>query len=300
MSFKFTSMLALGLAVLVSGAAVSQASPVTWVVDSSASSISFAIPDQAVDLNSLGVPLSGTVRIRNANNSTWTGNVARYTGTINTDFNKTVNNAIQFLPGSNVTGLNSGSYRPDPSTWNGTGFPTAAVGPSPYGAKVRMTVVIVTIDALYLAMDQMAFDMTSGALPIVGGALGLNGTTNLQLTSGRANGDGLAGNLLGTPYDIPDFQSSLAGLNQAISGAPNTSTVATGVYNPVIGGSYNRKMTLAVRIPIVQNLSGLLINMTIAGTITAYALVPEPATFALAGFGAIPLGFLAWRRRKRA
>jgi hypothetical protein len=105
---------------------------------------------------------------------------------------------------------------------------------------------------------------------------------------------------------VPDLIGS-SGLDNIT--AASTSTPTGNLRSVVVDASrqiYNFYLTVPTTATSTQTVTGdtaATITVTTTGQVALYALnvqVPEPATLALAGFAAIPLGFMAWRRRKRA
>ena len=69
---------------------------------------------------------------------------------------------------------------------------------------------------------------------------------------------------------------------------------------------YNFYLTVPTTSTTTQTITGdtpVTITVVTTGQIAAHSItvqVPEPTTLALAGVAAVPLGLMAWRRRKRA
>lgn len=98
------------------------------------------------------------------------GNTASLSGTLSTNYVDGV--SIQFLSGqNNLTAINSGSYRPNPSkyvggTVNGDGtasggsFANTSTAPAAFGMAVHVDIGIAAEDSIY----NVNFDVGSGTL----------------------------------------------------------------------------------------------------------------------------------------
>src|SRR5262245_53194516 len=96
--------------------APARADLVSWEIDESQSEIELVVPDQVVDLDGLVT----TIRLRNpsgGNDGPWNvGNVASVGGELLTNYEHGV--SIQFLPVQLASGVASGSYRPNPASFD--------------------------------------------------------------------------------------------------------------------------------------------------------------------------------------
>ncbi|MEQ8667668.1 MAG: PEP-CTERM sorting domain-containing protein, partial [Pirellulales bacterium] len=63
-------------------------------------------------------------------------------------------------------------------------------------------------------------------------------------------------------------------------------------------GGLSRQLTMNVDVPTELDLGGFSLTGTYSGVIVAYAIVPEPSTFALAGFGLVALAYTGLCRRR--
>ncbi|MBI2824991.1 MAG: PEP-CTERM sorting domain-containing protein [Planctomycetia bacterium] len=268
---------------LLLAATAAQAAPVSWTIDSTQSFVQLAIPQQSVQVNNT---TSLTVRIRNQTGSasTWNaGNKAFMGGTIDTNYID--NGTIQFLAGqSNMLGLNSGNYRPDPASWNGTAYTNTAFAPAVFGSKVQAQ-VLVFLDAAFLSIANVFYELNSGVIPIAAGTF-----------SGTAENFGLASASL----EFDSVLSSL-GLPDARASGPVGATQlnADGLWTIANLGGGNRKLTGALNLPLAIDLNGTIVNGQVTGLIVATATVPEPTTFVLLGGGAIAIALLRRRTARR-
>ena len=154
---------------------------------------------------------------------------------------------------------------------------------------MRATVSILTVDVAFLAIRDVLFDLSSNSIALGGGTTIANGTTSLGIASALIDADGLSLPLgLGQP--IPDtFGAAFdSGGNFA-----NTTGGTITIVDPM-----TRKLTLTVTVPIALDISGVILNASAVGQIVAYAVVPEPSSFALLGFGTAALGVTVYRRRR--
>jgi hypothetical protein len=268
---------------------------VIWDIDPAQSFVRLTIPDQSVSIDGT----SATIRLRdNGSTSNWTdagGRRAFVDGTAKGDFVKDTGR-MQFLSGMhNIFALEQANVRPDPAQFtggpdannpDGTYVGTAAAGAA-YGARVRATVSILTVDVAYLAMRNVLFDISSGVIALGGGGTTIPGnTSNFGIASSSVDVDGLPVTGFGQP--IPDIRdeplNDITGLNTAAGSIAD------------LGGN-NLRLTYNINVPIMIDIEGVVLNGSADGQIVAFAVVPEPATFTLAGLGAI--GLAAWRMRRR-
>jgi hypothetical protein len=255
-------------------------SAVPWTIDSDASTLSIAIPDQPITLNGT----DATIQARNqsgGNSGPWNvGNTAHFAGTIDTEY--VDGSAIQFLAGqTNFLGVNSGSYRPDPAdytggtinpdgTASGGDFTGTAIAPGVFGARFRATVQVfgfpVTVDAAFASFYDTKYEIASDALPITAGSFPIN-TTNIGISDTLVAVDGLT---VVTSQPVPD---SISRITDAVG--PDGELTAT-IANT---GPLTRRLTipisLALSIPVDNDPSHNL-AATATGTIVADATMTAP------------------------
>jgi PEP-CTERM motif len=288
---------ALGLAI---GVAVSsaRADMVIWDIDPAQSFVRLTIPDQAITLNGT----AATIRLRDNNStSVWTddgGRRAFVDGTLKTNY--VDGSSIEFLSGMhNIFALEGANVRPDPAQFTG---PSDAANPdgtyvgtdaaaAAYGARVRASVSIFTVDAGYLALRNVLYDVSSGVVPLGGGGTTISGnTSNFGISSARVDVDGLLISLISS-QPIPDvFNASL----------PPVTGVETAAGSIADLGAGARRLTYNISVPINVEISGVVLTGTADGQIVAFATVPEPSTLVLAGFGLVALAGRLLRKRTAA
>ncbi len=301
-STRIRSTLLMACAIALLGvAAPATAATVSWDIDEANSFIRLNVPDQAIDLDGT----NATIRLRNqtsasGGNNTWSdnqGKLAFLDGTIATNY--TDGSSVEFLTGqNNIQALEAANIRPDPASFNPNNtnadnpdgqYSGSASALAAFGARVRATVSILTVDVAFLAIRDVLFDLSSNSIALGGGTTIANGTTSLGIASALIDADGLSLPLgLGQP--IPDtFGAAFdSGGNFA-----NTTGGTITIVDPM-----TRKLTLTVTVPIALDISGVILNASAVGQIVAYAVVPEPSSFALLGFGTAALGVTVYRRRR--
>ena len=255
-------------------------SAVPWTIDSGASTLSIAIPDQPIILDGT----EAIVRVRNQsgnNDGPWNvGNTAQFAGTIDTEY--VDGSSIQFLAGqTDFLGVNSGSYRPNPAdytggtinpdgTASGGNFTGTATAPGVFGARFRATVEVfgfpVTVDAAFASFYDTKYDIASDALSITAGSFPIN-TTNIGISDTLVAIDGL---------DVFGNQPVDDGIIR-ISNAVGPNGVATATVTNT--GPLTRQLTipisLVLSIPVdADPLHDL--AATASGTIVANATLSEP------------------------
>jgi hypothetical protein len=259
-------------------------SAVSWTIDSGASSLSVAIPDQPIILD--GTEAEVLVRNQSGGNSgPWNvGNTAQFGGTIDTEF--VDGSSIQFLAGqANFLGVNSGSYRPDPAAYtggtinpdgtaSGGNFSGTATAPGVFGARFRATVEVfgfpVTVDAAFASFYDTKYDIASDPLPITAGSFPIN-TTNIGISDTLVAIDGLA--VLGNQY----VDDAIVRITDAAG--PNGVATATITNTGPLTRQLTIPISLVLSIPIDDDpLHNL--DATATGTIVANATLPEPSTIA--------------------
>jgi hypothetical protein len=292
--------LALGLSSLTGSA---DAAPVTWNIVSSASSISLAIPNQTVTLTSTSSIVSGvfgtslTFSMRAANPGTgswssttaWTiGNRQNISGTIESDTDFTSN--IQFLAGSNIDGIDSGSYAP-------LADGSAGTASADFGTHIFADAGLLQGGGfnLDLAFRNALYDLLSGSIPVAGGEFAANqmdfGVDNADLSYRARNGFGVAGST---------FVGSI-GSGAVNIGGLSTDNINGGNGNISVVGSL-ATLTLPITQTLVVPVDGLWdFELIVSGNIVATAVVPEPATVGMLAVGMAaltPLAVRRWRKRE--
>jgi len=297
---------ALSVAIALSSTLVQvQASLITWTIDSTQSVVRLNLPDQSVSIDAL----TATVRLRNANNNAWSdagGRASNVTGTLATNYSEGGGSAsLTFLQGlHNASAIQYGSFRPNPAAFD----PNAVNGDNPDGqftnttgaaaafaAKVRGSISIVTVDLGFLAIRNVEYDASGTAILNGGGGnfSGGAGQTNLGISNGTADVDGLAINIpfLFSGQPIPDIANADLGALLGGQLQPNSDSIT--IENM---GGLDRKLTKLINIPLAFDLEGTVISGFINGQMVAYATVPEPSSVSLVS---ICVGLVACRYRRR-
>ena len=281
-------------------AVTARADFVEWEVDETLSEIELIVPDQAVTIGTT----NATIRLRNQSGGDagpWNvGDVAAVGGTIATDYQDGV--SIEFLSGQHdLFALASGSYRPNPAAFdpllvnaeNPDGqFADTSTAPGAFGARVRATVSIFTVDAAFMNFTEAFYDIFSLPLPIAAGSFD-GGGLDMGFELATIAFDGLS-TLVGQP--IPDAQGTpifdVFGLNLD----PGATITAPDPMDPDL-----RRLTIPVDLDLVVDVGGVLLDASAVGTIVADTiLVPEPGVASMLGSGALLLVFLDRRRGRRA
>lgn len=308
LAFVFSSA---ALSALITSGTVT-AAPISWNIVSSASSVSFAIPNQTLTITSsssiasglIGTSLSISLRALNPNSAAsgstptgWTiGNKQNVTGTFATDTDLT--SSIKFLngPGANyIEGIDTGNWSPL-ADGSEPGTASADIATRLYiGAGILLGGL-----NLDLVFRNVLYDVSSGVIPISSGSFNSNpvsfGTLTEDVAYKGRSGFGLGGST------FVGLVGSGAALD--VGGASTTSTGASPgsiVITPKVGGNI-AKLTLPFNIPLSYALDteGLLtLKMNVSGTLVATAIVPEPSTYALLAIGLSCLAPTVTRRIRR-
>jgi len=262
-----------------------------WDIDPSQSSFTLTIPDQPVTIGTV----SGTMRLRNQNNSAWTTNTAPVDGLLATDVGPGFS-SIEFLGGSHsLFGVNTGNYRPNPAAFstaatntantNGT-YTNTSSAPAVFGARVNASVSILTINIGYIAFSNVLYDLDSTVLSVTGGTSFLTNSIDLGILDSLAAFDSV--------------NSGTTGVGDALANTgPITATNTAGSPGTITNlGFGNYRITIPINMPVSVNLQGVQLNATATGTLVGFALIPEPATIGLLAAGVAGLA-IGGRRRKR-
>lgn len=280
------------------GGPLADAGLVTWTIDSPDSELDVVLPDQLVTLyNGATVTVQARSQTTVGSGGNWSvGNHANLAGTFGTDYND--GNSIQFLAGqSNIVGLDSGNYRPNPAAYaggtinpDGTAsggiFSNTTTAAGVFGARLHVVSGGVGFDAAFVSFYDLVGDLSSAVLPLAG-------------TSFPANGISVLGNSLLA-------EDGLIGVNDGIERITllaGTNTASLGTIVDAIGPPLLRELVMPINIPVniyVPSLSPNPLTGTVFGTLVATATVPEPSTGMLCGIGAVVLGIASWRRRRRS
>lgn len=295
---------ALALCGIAFGASAARADALTFTVDSSQSYITLNIPNFTYSGNAIN--LTGQNRTNGApiaaawSASTNTGNTAFVTGTLATtvggSFTGQTLSAIQFISGSNsLLALNSGNYRPNPAAYNSTTSIYANNGSAPgnYGTVAHVSLG----NAGLVSFDNVSYDIGSNALLPTSNTVGAG-------TFAVNNGDVTAG-VLSSIFSVQGLSLFLVGQVLPNASAQLGSQVTVNV--PSANATYaytsptNLQITVPLSVPFAIDVGGgVFINGTASGQFVANAPVPEPSTFALAGFGLLSLVAMVRRRRNKA
>jgi hypothetical protein len=279
-------------------AAPARAVLVEWEIDESLSEIELVVPDQVVTLDAL----TATIRLRNQSGGDagpWSvGNVASVDGVLATDYVDGV--SIEFLVGQHdAFGLDSGSYRPNPAAFdpllvnaeNPDGqFSNTSAAPGIYGARVRASVSIFTLDAAFINFTEVQYDVFSNVLPITAGTFdGAELEVGFELAT--VEFDGLS-TLVGQP--IPDATGTPI-VDAFGENLPAGATItAPDPMQPDL-----RQLTVPVDVDLVVDVGGVPLTAGATGTLVAFATVPEPGAASMLASGGALLAALARRRSRR-
>lgn len=281
-------------------AVTARADFVEWEVDETLSEIELIVPDQAVTIDTT----NATIRLRNQSGGDagpWSvGNVSAVDGTIATDYQDGV--SIEFLSGQHdLFALASGSYRPNPAAFdpllvnaeNPDGqFADTSTASGAFGARVRATVSIFTVDAAFMNFTEAFYDIFSLPLPIAAGSFD-GGGLDMGFELATIAFDGLS-TLVGQP--IPDAQGTPIFDTFGLNLDPGATITAPDPMDPDL-----RRLTIPVDLDLVVDVGGVLLDASAVGTIVADTiLVPEPGVASMLGSGALLLVFLDRRRGRRA
>ena len=270
---------------------MSKAVQVTWAVDASASYVRLTVPDQGIPVtNTDGTVITVTVKLRDAgNNNQWTdagGRRAAVAGTILTDYADAI--SITFPSNAhNLYALEQTNLRPDPAEWDPVtlSYTNTGTAPAAFGARARATYVLIiipiTVDAAFLAVRDVQFNIASGVIPVVGGVLATN-QTQFGISSATGDVDGL--DIAGLGQPVPDV---LAG---ALPPVVQTNTAGGTIQN--LGGR-NRKLTYIINVPVSIEVEGMTLTGSVAGQIVASGTIPEPPTLRIAA-AASQTVLIAW------
>jgi len=280
-----------------------------------------------ISASASGISASGNFGAQKAASGAWsTGNpgslVGFLSGTLAADIDVKAG-TIAFNGGSVVTGNNYTSKYPivggpavplTPAIGGGVSTTTPGSDPGVYGVSLTLKALgLFTAASGTAALRNVEIDYSQtvpGSSQALTGSLstGASFTTKATVGLGIEGGD-IDYNLKGAVVlgqTVPDIigtgdigSSTKANLNGAAG------TLFGTLIDPV-RQIYNFRIVVPTTVTTVQTITGdttATVTITTTGQVVGYAnnvQVPEPATFALLGFAAAPLAWLAYRRRKRA
>ncbi len=239
-----------------------------------------------------------------------------FTGTLLADVDLS-GNTISFPGGSTLNaGLYNSKYPPvanppvnlTPAIGGGTIGGPSGSDPANFGVAVTLKALggLVTAANGTAALRDSVYDVaqtvpaTNAALTPSGPDLKFNTSGNLSISQPQGTIDYNLIGALGTT--VPN----LAGTTSIGSPLATPTTDGQGTLTVVPWNGWQQKLflTVPIKATILQTITGTTpasITLTVVGTMSAYAIIPEPATVTMLGVGLSALIPLAWyRRRKRS
>lgn len=255
------------------------AAPVTWVVESSQSSLSIsgALSSGGTLLASMAAQAPGST-------------TAAYSGTIHSEIDLPSGTMIEFTS-ANLDAEISGNWDPLP-------FGSPGTFPANYGGKFDLGF----LGGSNLAIRNLIAEFSSGALSLSGPLYSpqtFNGNLTMELVNGTVDfrGYGIVGGGLGYPEPTPiTGQPASFATTGTFIASPNWGIEAATLIIPI---SYNFA-SIAAGADTTQTSDDVGIYMNLSGTITAYSVVPEASSLVLLGIAGSVLGFMGYRRQRRA
>ncbi|HEY1599939.1 MAG TPA: PEP-CTERM sorting domain-containing protein [Pirellulales bacterium] len=276
---------ALGLAAISNHAS---AGPVTFTIDPTQSSL------QAIAYLG-GPPSGGGTQITTAQSGT--SDTTSLYGSLVADTAAAGGN-ISFPGGSNVNyTYQPGNFLPDANGGDATGPDPAGTGgaPAQFGLLVNIPGLATGYISISSALSDIS-DFSAGGTPLSGGSFDAT-QQNVLVTQGSIaywiSAPALSATpLFGSSVIAPPTLAAQNGVDSAGNSNGQVGSVTT------IGGVTT--ITLPIFADQVVSVSGLPVDVVFTGQIVATATVPEPTTFALAGFGIVGLMLVATRRLRRS
>jgi hypothetical protein len=283
--FSVTAVLCLAVSTL-------RADLVNWQIDSNQSWIRLSVPDQAIDPGT-GQPIPAWLRDQGSSTSdpvaaSWTDSgkrLAAIQGTLSSNYLE--GSSIQFSTGTHAAqAVESGQFRPNRDSWNGSNFDTSATGtPAAFAADLTLQ----GFNRLgFISIYNLNLD-AAGSAALSGGAGVWTGAGSLALGALAGTILDLDGGLPGAFIGIPDSRSVLASLLGNADLGLNGSLLINNL------GGFNREMILDYDVPFTIVINGLPLSASFEARIVSYATIPEPASISLVG---IALSVCCLRRRR--
>jgi hypothetical protein len=156
---------------------------------------------------------------------------------------------------------------------------------------VRGAVSIFQFDIGFVSFLDVSYDFDSAVLPLSGAGGFAGNAVAMGVEQALIAFDGLVVSLISS-QPVADSPGALFGPFEGLNAATGAAvTTPDPIGNPML-----RRLSIPVNLPLSIVLEGVPLTASASGTITAFALVPEPTTLLLVGGGMAGLAALGRRR----